>query len=268
MRPDTPSGWPVSDMLKLLELQMELRSAVLGADAHGLVAAIETGRLAPQGRLRIYRNHAVTTLCRALESTFPVVCRLVDRRFFAYAAHEYLHRFPPRSRCLTEYGMEFADFLAGFEPCEDWPYLADVARFEWALKAAATVGEASPSRIEVLVAISPESAAMVRLSLQPSLVYFASAWPIDAIWQANQQTEMPTVDLAEGEIYLEVRRAVNGAAWQRLHPAAFAFRRAIAGGMTLGAAATAAATAEPACDLAAAIDDLFAEGLVVALYAC
>jgi hypothetical protein len=38
---------------------------------------------------------------RVLEDTFPVVCRLVDKRFFAYAAHEYLREHPPHSRCLV-----------------------------------------------------------------------------------------------------------------------------------------------------------------------
>ena len=68
-----------------------------------------------------------------------LVCRLVDKDFFAYAAYKYLREHPPHSRCLVEYGADFADFLARFAPCQDLPYLADVARFEWALNIAATV---------------------------------------------------------------------------------------------------------------------------------
>jgi hypothetical protein len=33
------------------------------------------------------------------------------------------------------------------------------------------------------------------LRLQPSLSYVISPWPIDAIWQANQKSEVPPVDL-------------------------------------------------------------------------
>jgi hypothetical protein len=254
-------------MSTLLELQLQLRRAVLGGDTAALVANIRGDGLDPAGRLRIYRNHAFATLGGVLEGTFPVVCRLVDKRFFAYAAHEYLREYPPYSRCLVEYGADFADFLAGFEPCMDLPYLADVARFEWALNTAAMVREASPLKTETLAGIPPEGASLLKISLQPSVSYFASGWPIDAIWLANQQKEVATVDLANGGTTVEIRRADEGFSWQRLAPGVFAFRRALAEGSALGTAAATAA-ADPAFDLAAALDRLFAERLVVGLGAC
>jgi hypothetical protein len=249
-------------MPNLLELQLQFRRAVLGGDTAPLAPVICGDGLDPAARLRIYRNHAFATLGAILEGAFPVVCRLVDKRFFAYAAHEYLREHPPHSRCLVEYGADFADFLAGFEPCKDLPYLVDVARFEWALNTAATVREAFPLKIEALAGIPPERAALLKISLQPSVSYFASAWPIGVIWLANQQNEVPTVDLASGGTTIEIRRANEGFNWQRLDPGAFAFRRALAEGCAFGAAAAIAA-ADPAFDSAAALDRLFEEGLVV-----
>ena len=254
-------------MPSLLELQLQLRGAVLGGATPGLVEEIERDGLSAEARLRIYRNHFVATLTAALESTFPVVRRLVDGRFFAYAAHEYLRQHPPQSRCLAEYGAGLADFLSGFEPCKDLPYLADVARFEWALNTAATVQEEAPLEIEALAAIPLEGASLFKISLQPSVSYFASGWPIDAIWLANQQKEVRTVDLASGGTTVEMRRADQGFSWQRLDPGTFAFRKALAGGFALGMAAATAAS-DPAFDLAAALDRLFAERLVVGFGAC
>ena len=210
------------DMPDLLELQLQLRRAVLGGDTAGLVAAIRGDGLDPEARLRIYRNHAFATLGAVLEGTFPVVCRLVDKRFFAYAAHEYLREHPPHSRCLVEYGAGFADFLAGFEPCKELPYLADVGRFEWALNTAATMRKAPPLKIEALAGIAPKRAALLKISLQPSVSYFASGWPIDAIWLANQHEEVPMLDLASGGTTIEIRRADEGFSWQRLDPSSFA----------------------------------------------
>ena len=256
------------DMPSLLELQLQLRRAVLGGDGAGLVAAIHGDGLDPAVRLRIYRNHAFAALGAVLESTFPVVRRLVDKRFFAYAAHEYLREHPPHSRLLAEYGADFADFLASFEPCADLPYLADVARFEWALNMAATVREAAPLPIEALAAVPRENAACLALRLQPSVGYFASGWPVDTIWQANQQSEVPMVDLASGGTTIEIRRADEGFSWQRLDPGAFAFRKALAEGFALAAAAATATVEDTAFDLAAALDRIFAEGLAVGLGAC
>jgi hypothetical protein len=257
-------SWPISTgMSTLLELQLQFRRAVLGGDTAALAAAVRNDGLDPAARLRIYRNHAFATLGAVLEGTFPVVCRLVDKRFFAYAAHEYLREHPPHSRCLAEYDADFADFLAGFEPCKGLPYLADVARFEWALNMAAMVREAPPLPTEALAAIPPENAPRLAVRLQPSVSYFASNWPIDVIWHANQQDEVPTVDLPTGGTCIEIRRAGNAVAWRRLDPGTFAFRTAIADGLTL-AAATATAK-DPAFDLAAALDRVFAEGLAVAV---
>jgi hypothetical protein len=198
-----------------------------------------------------------------LQSTFPVVCRLVDKRFFAYAAHEYLREHPPHSRCLVEYGADFADFLAGFAPCEQLRYLSDVARFEWALNIAGTVREATRLQAEALAAVPAHEAAYVALRLQPSLSYFASPWPIDAIWQANKQDEVPPIDLTSGGTSLEIRRAGEAVVWRRLDPGTFAFRTALADGLVLAAAMAAATLRDPAFDLTAALQHVFAEGLAV-----
>ena len=252
-----------TDMSTLLELQMRLRRAVLGGDTGEIVAAIQGDGLDPAARVGIYRHHAFTTLGDALQTTFPVVCRLVDKRFFAYAAHEYLRQHPPHSRCLVEYGADFADFLARFTPCEKLPYLADVARFEWALNIAATVGEAAPLHAETLAAIPPGKAAYVALRLQPSLSYFASPWPIDTIWQANQADEVPPIDLARGGASLEIRRVGEAVSWRRLDLGTFAFRTALADGLVLAAAMSAATFKDPAFDLTVALRQVFSEGLAV-----
>jgi hypothetical protein len=254
------------EMPKLLELQMQLRRAVLGGDMAELVGAIRADGLDSAARLRIHRNHAFATLGAVLEGNFPVVCRLVDKRFFAYAAHEYLRENPPHSHCLVEYGTDFGDFLAAFEACKDLPYLPDVARFEWALNRAAMVREPAPLQIEALAAVSPEKAAGLALRLQPSVSYFVSRWPIDAIWQANQQTEVPTVDLARGGTRIEIRRTGEAASWRRLDTGAFAFRKSVADGLVLAAAAATATVEDPAFNLGAALDRVFAEGLAVGFY--
>jgi hypothetical protein len=252
------------DMSRLLELQMQLRQAVLGGDTAEIIAAIHGDGLDPTARVGIYRNHAFATLGAALQGNFPVVCRLVDERFFAYAAHQYLREHPPHSRCLVEYGADFADFLATFAPCEALPYLADVARFEWALNIAGTVREVAALPPQALAAVPADEAAYVALRLQPSVRYLGSPWPVDAIWQANQQNEVPAVDLASGGTNLEIRRARDAVAWRRLDPATFAFRTALADGLVLAAAMAAATSRDPDFDLAAALHHIFAEGLAVA----
>jgi hypothetical protein len=251
-------------MSTLRDLQRQFQQAVLGGDSAEIVAAVRGDGLDPAARIGIYRNHFFAMLGASLQGIFPVVCRLVDERFFAYAEHEYLRAHPPHSRCLIEYGADFADFLADFEPCNVLSYLADIARFEWALNIAASVQEGAALPPQALAEVPTNEAAYVALRLQPSLSYVISPWPIDAIWLANQQSEVPPVDLASGGARLEIRRAGDAVAWLRLDPATFAFRKALADGLVLGAAMAAASVEDPAFDLAAAVQCIFTEGLAVA----
>lgn len=265
MRRDTRKNSPMPTSVSALrELQIQLRQAVLGGATAEIVAAIQSDGLDPAARIGIYRNHAFATLGASLRGTFPVVCRLVDERFFAYAAHEYLREHPPHSRCLAEYGADFADFLADFEPCKSLPYLADVARFEWALNIAASVREAAPLPPQALAGVPINEAAYLAFRLQPSLSYVVSPWPIDAIWQANQENEVPLVDLASGGARLEIRRAGDVVTWLRLDSAIFAFRTALANGLVLAAATAAATLQDSAFDLAPALQHIVANGLAVA----
>jgi Putative DNA-binding domain len=257
-------SWPMSTAAPtLFELQLRLRRAVLGGDVAEIAAAIDGDGIDPAARLRIYRNHAFATMGAALKSTFPVVCRLVDERFFAYLAHEYLSEHPPRSRCLGEYGADLPEFLAGFEPCSGLPYLADVARFEWALNIAATAREEPSLSAEAFITIPADEAGYVRLRLQPSVGYFTSPWPIDAIWQANQQAEIPLVDLASGGASLEIRRAGEAVAWRPLDAGTFALRSALADSLVFAAAIEAAIQRDPEIDVTAALRRIFVEGLIV-----
>lgn len=73
-------------MPSLAELQHAFARAIWdGADGE-VVGAIRGDGLLPEARVALYRHHVFTTLTAALAATYPVVSRLVDERFFAYAA--------------------------------------------------------------------------------------------------------------------------------------------------------------------------------------
>jgi hypothetical protein len=251
-------------MPALRELQRCVRDALLGGDQRA-AAEVEGDGLTPEARLDIYRHHVVTTLTAALESTFPVVCRLVDRRFFAYAADAFIRDNPPDGPCLFEYGRAFPDFLAAFPACRDQAYLADVARLEWAMNEALHAEDAEPLDPERLAAVAPEDMPRLVLRLDPSLSLLASPWPVDRIWRANQEVAPPdsAVDLGAGSVCLEIRREGGDVVMRALEPADHALRRGLLGRETLERAAAAALAIDPAFDLAAALGNLIAERILV-----
>ena len=173
-------------MTPLRELQRDLRAALLGADDAAAAAAVRDDGLSGAARLGIYRHHVFVTLTAALAAAFPVVCRLVDERFFGYAADRYIRTEPPAGPCLFAYGATFPAFLAEFPPCHALPYLADVARLEWAMQRALDAPDATPLAADALRSAPPERACDLIFTLDPSVALLASPWPIDRIWRANQ----------------------------------------------------------------------------------
>jgi hypothetical protein len=250
-------------MTRLRELQRDVRAALLSSDEATVTGVREDG-LGSAARLGIYRHHILATLTAALAATFPVVCRLVDERFFGYAADRYIRLEPPSGPCLFEYGGTFPAFLAEFPPCQSLPYLADVARLEWAMHRAVHAPDAAPLAADALRSVSPERVCNLVFSLDPSLSLLASPWPIHRIWRANQPaSEDVTVDLRAGGATLEVRRLGDEVVFRALGPGPFSFRRTLGEGMSLGAATEQAVRADPGFDLSAVLAAVFQDAVVV-----
>lgn len=249
-------------MPALHELQAAIGSAMRGGDAGAAAREIEPDGLAPEARLEIYRHHVLTTLTSALEATFPVICRLVDRRFFAYAADAYVRAHPPTRPCLFEYGDSFPDFLAAFPPCGDLAYLPDVARLEWAMSAALHAPDVDAMDPACLAHVAAEDMPRLTFTVDPSVSFLASPWPVDRIWRANHDEDGASsdpVDLASGGVRLEIRRAGDVATVRSLDAADHALRTALARGGALEDAATAALGVDPNFDLTAALHALLDE---------
>lgn len=249
-------------MLALPDLQKRFRDALLDGDV-SIEADIEDDGLAAAARVAIYRHHVLTSLTEVLAGVYPVVRRLVDPRFFAYAADVFIRREPPASPCLCEYGASFADFLGAFPPCRDLPWLADVARLEWALSRSADATDAVALDARGLASLSAEESAALRLSFDPSVGYLRSRWPVDEIWRAHQTDGTPAeVDVSTGAVELEIRRLDDDVVLRRLDAATGAFRRSLAGGHPIAVAAEAALSIDAGFDLPAAIVSLLDEEIV------
>jgi hypothetical protein len=249
----------------LRELQANFRSALLGGPERPAAATVLEDGLGAEARLAVYRHHVFATLTDVLKATYPVICRLVAERFFAYAADQYIRHHPPTGPCLFEYGEGLADFLAMFPPCRNLVYLPDVARLEWAMNIAEHADDVVTLDGRALQSLEAADTPRVRFAFDPSLTLLASPWPIDRIWRANQpDVADATVDLAAGGVRLEIRRLGDEIVFRSLEPAPFAFRSVLVAGRALEVAATAALALDPGFDLAGALRALLADGVLTA----
>jgi Putative DNA-binding domain len=249
-------------MPKLHELQTDFRRFLTGEVPVRLLGLVDGVGFEPEARQSIYRNNLLLTLTEVLKATFPVVCRLVDDRFFEYAANVFIQRNPPVHPCLAEYGVDFADFLAGFPPAGSLNYLPDVARLEWAVSRVLGAPCPEPSVPVASLLAAQGDPAQIRLQTRAAVAYVTSAYPIDRIWRLNQPGVGATdIVLGQAGVHLEIRGA-DGLRVSDLPAAVWTFRSRIAGGATIGVAAAEALAIAPEFDLAAALAALFSADLV------
>ncbi|HXP74475.1 MAG TPA: DNA-binding domain-containing protein [Stellaceae bacterium] len=251
-------------MPSLEELQKDICDAICVGDDTRVSELIAGDGMDPASRLRIYRNHAVITLTDALKATYPVVCRLVSDRFFAYAAHEFIREHLPEQPNLAEYGAEFPGFLAQFPPCHDLGYIADIARLEWAINQALHADNVAAIARGDLSGISSADAPRLVLTMHPGLRLVESRWPVERIWRANQADGDPdlSIDLDSGGVRLQVHRRGDRVMLKSLSPCEFAFLQALARGDSLADAADIALRLDLLFDLAAALGTILEDGIV------
>ena len=156
--------------------------------------------------LSIYRNNVRAALSRALGETFPVIAALVGDEFFRAMARAYFASQPPRSPMIVDYGRRFPEFLSSFAPAASLPYLADVARLEWAWLMAYRAADAASLDSDAIMDIGGGDPAVLRFELHPSVAIVSSPFPVASIWRRNQPGGAAIqIDAHSGEDVLIIR---------------------------------------------------------------
>ena len=242
-------------------------------------ALTDPGRTCPEGlrawngsdpavRLAVYRNNVVSSLIDALADTFPVAQELVGVEFFRAMAGVFVRRAPPRSRILAHYGEGFPAFVEGFGPARSVPYLADVARLEFARVRAHHAADADPVSADAvsLALASAERIGELRLVCHPSLAVVASRFAIVSLWAAHQgHGELSAVDPDAAESALVLRQGLDVLVLS-LPSGAAGFIAAVQRGAPLGDAAANAAIDDPGFDLSATLTLLLGRGALTSIH--
>ena len=217
-------------------------------------------------RFRVYRNNVRVALTEALAAAYPAIRRIVGQPFFDEMARVYVSDRPATARILNLYGAEFADFVAGFAPARDLPYLADVARLERAVLESLHAADAPALDPAALGALGADLAA-ARFAPHPATRLVRSAWPVAGIWRANADDETPAGELVfsdgpEGALVLRPGLSVRVEA---LAPAGSAFAATLLAGGDAMAAAAAATAIDEGFDVVPAFRTLLAAGAFAGL---
>jgi hypothetical protein len=240
-------------MSSLRELQLKFVATLLDPAGNYAAAHVIDHAIPAQERIGFYRNNVIANFRQTLRIVYPVIERLVGARFFERAADRYMRVHPSAGGDLNRFGEHFADFLDTWPPARELSYLADVARLEWLVEESFHAADRDSLRAEGLAAVPPDRQNLLTFELHPACRLLVSAYPIHCIWQVNQP-DAPgdaTVDLAQGGVFLLVRRRGHEVAIETLDHGGFCMLSLFAGGRNFGEALRYAVSVQPDFDVAA-----------------
>lgn len=251
--PTAPLPKRVRAMLpSLRDTQAAFAAHLAGNDQPDLVDAIAGDRRTAVGRLQLHRHHIVSSIGAALAATFPTVAALVGQEFFGLLARDFAARTALKDPVLSRYGEHFSRFVAARQDMHGLPYLADIARLDWALNVAFHAPWEPRLSAADLAGWPEASLASLSVRLPAGSALVESTYPLDLIWQASQPgTSVDQVDLAAGPACLVVFRRSEDAAFAVLAPGEAAFIKSLRQGERLAIAAQHASRVEEEFDIAA-----------------
>lgn len=184
--------------MKLRETQQLLWRLISAPD--GVPAALaDPGRAPPGGldavvrgddrlgaaeRVGIYASMYFFRLLDCLTEDFPALHAVVGHQRFHELARDYLTAHPSEHFSVRMLGRHLGEFLEGHALSAGRPWLADLARFEWALLEAFDAPDAPPIGRDRLGSVRAEDWAGLRFTLTPSLRVLEARAPVQEVWSA------------------------------------------------------------------------------------
>jgi hypothetical protein len=168
----------------LHELQALFWRALNGSVDPALEAAIvSTPTLPGADRIAIYRGMYVNRLHDVLAEDFERTAEVIGRDRFGETARAYLAAHPSEHPSVRHLGRYFAGFIASHPPAGAPPWLADLARLEWARVEVFDAPDTTPVTVERLAAVAPEGWSGLRFVPVWAMEVLESAWPLHQIWR-------------------------------------------------------------------------------------
>lgn len=179
--------------------------------AHG-DSAHEAVKALTQRGLQVYHANTAALAERALGAAYPVFAELLGPENFSSLSRLFWRAHPPCCGDMARWGAALADWVEQQPQLVDSPFLADVARVEWALhqSAGAADADADVQSFQCLVTQDPNR---LTLQLAPGVACVASAWPVVSLVQAHDPFSATT--LAQAAARLQLPMAENALMWRQ-----------------------------------------------------
>lgn len=178
-------------MNNLAELQTLFQGFVVTNDAGAVPAFVGNEAASAEERLNVYYEAYRLRLLEILHDDFPGLTALMNPDSFNAMGLRYLEQHPSEHPSVRVFGRHLPDFLVTDGGFADWPWLAEMARFEWQRGLAFDGPDGERMTLEVLGALSPEDWIGLQIRFHPTLQKSWYEWNIGPIWRAVNAGDTP-----------------------------------------------------------------------------
>jgi hypothetical protein len=136
--------------------------------------------------LKAYKSNGHMLAERVLVAAYPVVTAIVSAQSMGQLARALWHTHPPQRGDLALWGRALPGFIAASPQLAALPWLADVARVEWALHIASFAADAPPADFPSLALLGTHDPDALTLALASATTVLRLDWTVTRIVQAHR----------------------------------------------------------------------------------
>jgi hypothetical protein len=173
----------------LAHLQRDMQRHVLSGDAAIAAAVNGTAAVPAAIRLGVYSNAYRIRLADALGDNMPHLRAFLGEEEFQAVAARYIDEHPSQFASIRWFGDRLAHELQRSHP--EQPWIAELARWEWALAASFDAKDAATVGIESLAAVAPGDWGDLRLEFHPSVQLLELSSNAQALCKAFADEQAP-----------------------------------------------------------------------------
>jgi hypothetical protein len=181
-------------------IENDFQSFLLTGSAEIEKRVVGTQRVPIATRLAIYGDGYRSRLIETLQSHYPVLLALLGEESFEVLGQTYVQAHDSSFASIRFYGGELDALLAAHPDYASKPWLAELARFEWAMNAVFDAADALSVEVQELGQVPPENWAGLGFDLHPAVRRLDLAWNAPALWRALTDGLAPPAPAAQEPI--------------------------------------------------------------------
>ena len=251
-------------MSVLAKVQRDFCQFILGHGHQNFMRHMKPTDLPKETLLDIYHHNIFSVHFRSLENDYPLVFSIMGESAARTITLAYVEASLPCIGSLEDWGAGFIAFIHRYGLTAEWPYLADIAQYEWAKHAAYCAAEdplLTPADMSQLVT---GGEAAVNFHFQKSCQLMAFSHPLEQIISIYQQEKrqplLPTDRQGSSYALIFKHQGIIKVHW--LAPSLFVFMNRLKEGQDIEVAYAAAQVLEPHFDAQKAFDFLLSHPIL------